>query len=127
MPKAHTVYDQNQLSSCFGAVLWPFGVNFLHFWKYTKKKKNQKQKQNRTSGKEVVFKFSCVASAEGHLSWTSVRDGVLELACVLCTCHTRGLASLPLLLATLQRVQGDGQGCHWRKINWLQKTGQCIH
>lgn len=55
--EAHAVYDQNQLSSCFGAVLWPFGVNFLHFWKYTEKKK--KQKQNRTSGKEVVFKFSC--------------------------------------------------------------------
>lgn len=39
--EAHTVYYQNQLSSCFGAVLWQFGVNFLHFWKYTEKKKNQ--------------------------------------------------------------------------------------
>lgn len=119
MPREpHSVYYQNPLS-CFG--------EFSTFLEIYREKEESKQKQNRTSGKEVVFKFSCVASAEGHLSWTSVRDGVLELRCVLCTCHARGLASLPLLLATLQRVKGDGQGCHWRKINWFQKTGQCIH
>lgn len=45
--EAHTVYNQNQLSSCFGAVLWPFGVNFLHFWKYTEKKKNRNRNKNK--------------------------------------------------------------------------------
>lgn len=32
-------------------------------------------------------------------------DGVLELVCVLCVCHTHGLASFPWLLATLQHVR----------------------